>query len=83
MPSKYVVNICSFDPEMTEPLPKRKMTPNERDIETLKRSKRVSIFWITENIRRAKLMTALERSGRFKLDNSEGFPWLKVICNEN
>ena len=79
---KYAVCICSFDPEISEDLPKRRMTPNERDIETLRRSKRVSIFWITENQRRAKLMMQIERGGRFKLDNSEGFPWLKVICSE-
>ena len=62
-------------------MPKLKLTASQRDIETLKRSERVSIFWITETQRRAKLIDSLEVSGEFTFDNACGYPWLMVTHN--
>lgn len=73
-----MIHIDSFDADLTRPLPRRRMTAKEHDIETLKSAKRVSYFWITETARRARLVTDLVRSGVLILDNSPGFPWSLV-----
>lgn len=70
--------IDDFDTELLEPIPTVRMTPNQRDIETLRRAKRVSIFWITETRRRATLIARMQKSGNLELDNTCGFPWLIV-----
>jgi hypothetical protein len=72
------VFLDDFDVELREPMPAGKLTPDQRDIETLKRAGRVSIFWLTENMRRARLVTRLQKEGRVVLDNSCGFPWMVV-----
>jgi hypothetical protein len=66
--------------EVTMPT-KRRMTADERDIETLKTHERVSIFWITESMRRAKLVERLKKTGAISLDNSCGYPWFTVTSN--
>lgn len=79
---KPMAHICSFDTELregaTELVFPKKMSKNEKDIELLKVSNRISIFWITETDRRARLIYSLERSGKLKLDNSCGYPWMIV-----
>ena len=66
--------------EVTTPT-KRRMTADERDIETLKTHERVSIFWITESMRRVKLVDRLKKTGAISLDNSCGYPWFTVTYN--
>lgn len=75
---KTAVWIDDFDTELREPAPTGRMTQNQRDIEILRRAKRVSIFWITETMRRATLITRLQKAGELELDNTCGFPWLIV-----
>jgi hypothetical protein len=75
---RTTVFLDNFDVELKEPMPSGRMTPDQRDIETLKRAERVSIFWLTENMRRARLVTRLEKEGRVVLDNTCGYPWLVV-----
>ena len=70
--------ICSFDIELRQPIPKERMSPDQRDTAILKNADRVSVFWITENLRRARLVGRLEKSGLLKLDGSCDYPWLKV-----
>ena len=57
------------------------MKKDERDIETLKTSERVSIFWITESRRRVKLVERLDKAGVISLDNACGYPWYMVTFN--
>lgn len=69
--------ICNFDIELRQPIPKQRMTPNGRDIAVLRNANKVSVFWITETARRARLVDRLIKHGRIKLDAC-GYPWLNV-----
>jgi hypothetical protein len=51
---------------------------NSRDLEQIKNSKSLSIFWITENQSRANLVTRLERKGDLVLIPAT-FPNLNII----
>lgn len=77
MKAKKIIFLDSFDHDGMEP--PKKLRGAEADKHVLKTSKRVSIFWITENQARAVRITRWEKSGALELDNtSVGYPWLLV-----
>ncbi|MDD5150685.1 MAG: hypothetical protein PHC28_09400 [Flavobacterium sp.] len=78
---KSIMLLDCFDYCLISPLPDRKMKVAEKDLEILKNADRVSIFWITENQRRAKMITKLQKDAIIELDNTIGYPWLKVKYN--
>ncbi|MFA6198893.1 MAG: hypothetical protein WC679_00635 [Bacteroidales bacterium] len=75
------IHIDSFDYVLKNPLPDRKMKVVERDLEILKNACKVSVFWVTENQRRAIMIDKLLKSGILELDNSIGYPWSIVKYN--
>lgn len=68
----------SFDVEFVDQPLLGRMTPDQRDVEILKHAKRVSIFWVTDSFRRAKLVSKLIDSKQLVLDKSCGYPCFSV-----
>lgn len=74
----YGIHIDSFDFRAKCPVPRRFKSKTEETMWVLRNSWRVSVFWLTETDRRAKLVDDLIARGELKLE-PEGYPWSKIV----
>ena len=56
-----------------------KLRGKSLDISVLSTAKRVSIFWVTETLARAKRIKRWVDDGILVTDNSIQYPWIKII----